>query len=69
MDCVLKQEVQELINKSIAELKAVDDFMTAYYHETPGYQINPSTVFMSAWNKVKTAKAALHSINLDEVTT
>ena len=69
MDCVLKQDIASLLNRAISELEALDAFLAAYYNDTPDYRLNPSQAFMSAWNRIKTARQNLHSINLDEVTT
>lgn len=71
MDCVNKQDTNEMLVKALSQLSEIDAYLSEYFNNTPGYTLNPSVAFMSSWNKVKAAKALLHSINLDddEVTT
>ena len=62
MNCVLKMELSTSLKEAQEALERFDTFFREKY---PDLNSNAPEAFMSAWNKAKTAKHLLLSINLE----
>ena len=63
MDCNIKTEISQQLLSTLTQIILLDGLFTDYFHR--GNNSSTDEIFMSSWNKVKSAKQHLASINLE----
>jgi hypothetical protein len=60
----LRQDLETDLSRVLNTLDSLDTAFKKHYEDTPAEDLTPTVEFMSAWNKIKTVKQTLHTINL-----